>query len=172
MRLTVDGKTLTTPLDVELDPRLKVPPADLEKQFTLLMDIRGELTRVYNLSNSVIDLRKQIADMKRRVDPEQAKPMLREAQALDERLAALQKTLINTDVHANEDSLKFGLGIDGSLADLAIIAGGDADSAPTEASLRQFSKLKAEVDGISNRWSLIVSQDVPKVPNLIVVGRP
>ena len=94
-----------------------------------------------------------------------------EAQALDEKLEALQKKLINTEVHANEDSLKFGLGVDGSLADLAIIAGGDVDSAPTEASVQQFAKLKAEVDGISNRWSVIVSQDVPKVPKLIVVSK-
>jgi photosystem II stability/assembly factor-like uncharacterized protein len=162
VRLTVEGKTLTQPLELKLDPRLRVSQEDLEKQFSMLIDIRSQLTRVYTLANEVIDLRKQLTDMKQRVNPDQAKPMLLEAQALDEKLEALQKKLINTEVHANEDSLKFGLGVDGSLADLAMIAGGDADVVPTDASVQQFAKVKAEVDGYANRWSQIVSEDVPK----------
>ena len=162
VRLTVDGKSLTQPLEVKLDPRLNVSREDLEKQFTMLIDVRSQLTRVYNLANEVIDLRKQITDMKQRVNPEQAKPMLVEAQALDEKLEVLQNKLINTQVHANEDSLKFGLGVDGSLADLAMIAGGDADAVPTEASVQQFAKVKAEVDGYAGRWSKIVNEDLPK----------
>ena len=88
--------------------------------------------------------------------------MLEEAQALDEKLGALQNKLINTEIRANEDSLKFGMGVDGSLADLAMIVGGEADSVPTEASVQQFAKVKAEVDGYAGRWSNIVAQDVPK----------
>ena len=124
------------------------PPEDLEKQFTLLIDIRSQLTRVYSLANQVIDLRKQISEMKQRLGSN-----LSEAQALDEKLEALQKKLINTEIHANEDSLKFGMGVDGGLADLAMIAGGDADAVPTEASIKQFAKVKAEVDGYADRWS-------------------
>ncbi len=163
LRFTADGKSLTQPLELKLDPRLTIPPADLEKQFTLLIDVRDQLTRVYNLSNQIIDLRKQISDMKQRVTS-----MPSEAQGLDERLEALQKKLLNTEIRANEDSLKFGMGIDGDLADIAMIAGGDVDSAPTQASLDRFAKLKAEVDGYSARWQKIASEDVPKVKPLIV----
>ncbi len=74
----------------------------------------------------------------------------------------MQDKLINLKVRANEDSLKFGLGVDGSLADLAMIVGGGADAAPTQASEEQFNKLKAEVDGYASRWSSIVSTEVPK----------
>ena len=162
VRFTADGKSLTQPLELKLDPRINVPREDLEKQFTLLMDIRGQLTRVYDLANEVIDLRKQLRDMKARVDASKAKPMIDEAQALDEKLGALQNKLINTEVRASEDSLKFGLGVDGSLADLAIIGGGDADAVPTEATMQQFAKVKAEVDGYAARWSKIVTEDVPK----------
>ncbi|MBV9612641.1 MAG: hypothetical protein JO091_09215 [Acidobacteriaceae bacterium] len=161
-RLTVDGHSATVPLEVKLDPRLNVSREELEKQFALLMDIRDQLTRVYELSNQVIDLRKQVADVKKRVDAGKAKALLTEAQALDERLGALQDKLINLKVRANEDSLRFSLGVDGSLADLAIIVGGDADVAPTEASTAQFAKIKAEVDGYAKRWSGIVATDVPK----------
>jgi len=162
VRLTVDGKTLSAPLELKLDPRVNVSEADLQKQFALLLDIRSQLTRVYRLSNEVIDLRKQLDGFKKRIQPAQDKSLLGEAQALDERLGALQDKLINVKVRANEDSLKFGLGVDGSLADLAMIVGGQADVAPTEASSEQFAKLKTEVDGYATRWSAIVSTDVPK----------
>ena len=100
--------------------------------------------------------------MKKRVDPSKAKPLLAEAQALDERLGALQDKLINVKVRANEDSLRFSLGVDGNLADLGIIVGGGAEVAPTEASVQEFANLKTQVDGYANRWSSIVATDIPR----------
>ena len=120
------------------------------------------MTHVYTLANQVIDLRKQIADLKTRLDPATGRPVLLEAGALDERLGALQNQLVNTKVRANEDSLKFGMGVDGGLADLAQIVGGDADATPTEAATAQFTKLQNEVDGYTKRWSAIVTNDIPK----------
>jgi photosystem II stability/assembly factor-like uncharacterized protein len=39
VRLTVDGKSLTRPLVVRMDPRVKTPPADLQRQFDLSMRV-------------------------------------------------------------------------------------------------------------------------------------
>jgi photosystem II stability/assembly factor-like uncharacterized protein len=163
VRLTADGKSLTVPLEVKMDPRVKVTREDLEKQFTMLINIREQLTRVYETANEVIDLRAQLADVKKRVDPVKAKALLVEAQALDEKLGALQDKLINLKVRANEDSLKFPLGVDGDLAGLAIITGGDADAAPTAAAVDRFAKVKEMVDGYQTRWNNLVADDLPRV---------
>ena len=40
--------------------------------------------------------------------------------------------------------------------------------APTEASIKQFAKVKAEVDGYAERWSKIKTEDAPKLKLLIV----
>ena len=152
VKLTVDGKTLTAPLEVKPDPRLQVSAADLEKQFATLMEIRGELARVYTAANQIIDLRAQLQDLQKRVK-------FAEAQALDEKLGALQERLLNL----NEDSLNYGLGVDGSLAGLALDMGGDSDSAPTAAALQQFEKVKAEVAQYMKRWSDIQQTDLPAV---------
>jgi hypothetical protein len=64
VRLTVDDKALTAPLELKLDPRVKAAPADLEKQFATLIEIRGELTRVYAAANQMIDLRAQLQDLR------------------------------------------------------------------------------------------------------------
>ncbi|MGA2589739.1 MAG: glycosyl hydrolase [Bryobacteraceae bacterium] len=156
VKLTADGKTLTAPLELKPDPRVKVSPADLEKQFAMLMEIRGQLSRVYVAANQIIDLRAQLHDLEKRVK-------LAEAQALDEKLGALQDRLLNLKIKANEDSLNYPLGVDGNLAGLAAYVGGDSDSAPTEAALRQFEKVKAEVDRYMTRWSDIQHADLPAV---------
>jgi photosystem II stability/assembly factor-like uncharacterized protein len=154
VRLTADGKVLTTPLELKLDPRVKVSQADLEKQFSALMEIHEELTHVYAAANQIIDLRAQVQDLHKRLK-------LAEAQALDEKLGALQDRLLNLKIKANEDSLNYGLGVDGSLASLALIVDSESDSAPTEAASKQFARVKAEVDRYMKRWSDIQQSDLP-----------
>ncbi len=156
VKLTADGRSLSAPLELKPDPRLQVPMQDLEKQFTTLMEIRGELTRVYTAANQIIDLRAQLQDLAKHAK-------LAEAQALDEKLGALQDRLLNTRIKANEDSLVYGLGVDGSLAGLALVIGGDSDSAPTESALKQFDKVKVEVEQYMKRWSEVQQKDVPAV---------
>jgi hypothetical protein len=160
VKLTVDDKVLAAPLELKLDPRVKAAPADLEKQFATLMQIRDELTRVYTAANQIVDLRAQLQDVQRRVK-------LAEAQALDEKLGALQDRLLNLKIKANEDSLNYGLGVDGSLAALALIVDSESDSAPTEAALRQFEKVKAEVDQYMKRWSDIQQTDLPALERAV-----
>jgi photosystem II stability/assembly factor-like uncharacterized protein len=161
-RVTVDGQTLTANFEVKLDPRVTVSPADLQSQFTMLTQIQGQLSRVYELANAVIDLRTQLADIKKRLDPVKSKALFVESQSLDEKLNALQDHLIDLKVRANEDSLKYALGVDGDLAALAGAVAGDADAVPTEASLQQFAKVKAEVDSYVTRWTSLQTTDIPK----------
>jgi photosystem II stability/assembly factor-like uncharacterized protein len=159
-KLTVDGTTLTAPLELKLDPRVKVSPADLEKQFATLIEIRGELTRVYTAANQIMDLRAELQDLRTRVK-------LPEAQALDEKLGALQDRLLNVKIKANEDSLNYGLGVDGDLASLALTVDSESDSAPTEAALIQFEKTKAELAQYMKRWSDIQQSDLPALERAV-----
>jgi len=160
VKLTVDDKALTAPLELKLDPRVKASQADLEKQFAALIEIRGELTRVYTAANQIVDLRAQLQDLRKRVK-------LAEVQALDEKLGALQDHLLNLKIKANEDSLNYGLGVDGSLASLALIVDSESDSTPTEAALKQFEKVNAEVEEYMKRWSDIQQSDLPALQHAV-----
>jgi len=160
VKLTVDDKALTAPLELKLDPRVKASQADLEKQFATLIEIRGELTRVYTAANQIVDLRAQLQDLRKRVK-------LAEVQALDEKLGALQDHLLNLKIKANEDSLNYGLGVDGSLASLALIVDSESDSTPTEAALKQFEKVNAEVEEYMKRWSDIQQSDLPALQHAV-----
>ena len=161
VRITAGGKSQTAPLEVKLDPRVKVAPGDLEKQFHLLLQIRDQIDTVYAAVNQIQDVRDQLNGLKKRLAPGDAqKPLLDAATSLDGKLAAACETLINLKISANEDSLAYPPGIDAKLAYLSLSVAGFADAAPTESQTQIFDQLKKESDEFLARWEQMRSGEL------------
>jgi photosystem II stability/assembly factor-like uncharacterized protein len=159
VRLTVDGKSLTAPLELKLDARLNVAQADLQKQFDLAIQIRDQISRVYDAVNQIQDVRSQVDGLKRRL-PDGAKPVQTAAADLDQKLLSVRDDLFQAKIKANEDSLAYPQKVDSKLASLALVVSDGTDSAPTEASVRQFDKLKRRADDALARWAEIQRTDL------------
>jgi len=166
IRLTVDGKSQTAPFEVKLDPRVNVSQADLQKQFDLGIQIRDELSRVYDAVNQIQDVRSQVLGLKRRL-PESAKPVLTAADELDAKLVAARDQLFQIKIKANEDSLAYPQKIDSKLAVLQLVVTEGSDSAPTEACVQEFSKLKKQGDELLARWSGIQRNELAEFQKLM-----
>ena len=160
VRLTVGNQTQTAPLEVKLDPRVKVSQADLEQQFQMLSQIRDQLNLVYDTVNQIQDVRSQLAGLKRRL-PQNAstKNIANSADDLDKKLIAIRDQFVNLTISANEDSLAYAPQIDAKWAFLAMDTA-TADSAPTEAEQLQFEKLKRESAAIQARWTELQGNDL------------
>jgi photosystem II stability/assembly factor-like uncharacterized protein len=150
VRLTVGGKSQTAPLEVKLDLRLTVDQADLQKQFDLRVQIRDELSRVYDAVNQIQDVRAQLGGLQKRL-PEN-KPVVTAASDMDKKLLAVRDNLAQMQISANEDSLRYPQRVDSKLAYLGISVGDGSDSAPTEADYKEFDKLKKQVDDFLALW--------------------
>jgi photosystem II stability/assembly factor-like uncharacterized protein len=61
LRLTVDGKTATAPLQVLPDPRSTDSPRDLEEQLRFALDVRDQITRLTRDVARLQSVRKQLA---------------------------------------------------------------------------------------------------------------
>ena len=59
-RLVVDGQSLTTPVEVRLDPRVTVSPADLEEQLAFALALREDLTRLAGIVHDLRSVREQV----------------------------------------------------------------------------------------------------------------
>ena len=160
VRLTVGGESQVAPLELKLDPRVNVPQTDLAQQFNMLMQIKEELSLVYDAVNQIQDVRSQVAGLKRRL-PENAstKPIASSADDLEKKLVGMRDQLINLTISANEDSLAYPPQIDAKLAFLAMNVG-SADSAPTEAEQLQFEKLKRQSGELLSRWEDLQRNDL------------
>ena len=170
VRLTVGGATQTAPLEVKLDPRVKVSEADLATQFSLLSQIHEELNKVYDAVNQIQDVRAQVAGLKRRL-PENAstKAIVSSADDLEKKLVGVRDLLINLTISANEDSLAYPPQLDAKLAFLAMDLG-SSDSAPTEAEQLEFEKLKRQSGELLSRWDDLQRRDLAAFQKLTVEG--
>jgi len=160
VRVTVAGQAQTAPLEVRLDPRVSVSPADLEQQFAFLRKDQDELNRVYDSVNQIEDVRAQLAGMKARLPVDgSARSITESAEALDKQLVELRKQFINLDISANEDSLAYPPQLDAKLAYLAVAAS-SADSAPTAAEQAELEKLEQQGQTLLSRWSDLQSRQL------------
>jgi photosystem II stability/assembly factor-like uncharacterized protein len=63
VRLSADGTTLTRPLVVTMDPRVKTSQADLERQFALESDLAALMTDAASAVRSAHSIREQVATL-------------------------------------------------------------------------------------------------------------
>ncbi len=168
VRVTANGKTETAPFEVNLDPRVKVSSEDLQKQFDLGLQIRDELTRVYDAVNQIQDVRVQVEGLKKRL-PENVstKSVVGAAADLDQKLLSVRDELIQAKVKSNEDSLAYPERVDVKLAYLASAVGQGADSAPTDGEYQEFDKLKKQADESLSRWAEIERTDLAAFDRLM-----
>jgi len=170
VRLTVGGQSQTAPLEVKLDPRVNVTQADLEQQFSMLLEIRQELSRLYDTVNQIQDVRSQLAGLKGRL-PENAsaKSISLSADDLEKKLVTVRDQLVNLTISANEDSLAYAPQVDAKWAYLAMDVG-SADAAPTEAEQRQFEKLKRMNQELLGHWAELQRTDLAAFQKLTAEG--
>ncbi len=159
VKLTAGGKEYTAPLEVTLDPRIKVPMEDLRKQFDLLTRIHRDLANLYNTVNQMQDVRGQLQGLQTRL-PASAAAVAKAAEELDKKIAAAEDVLVNFKITSSEDSLAYPLALDGKLSVLATTVAGTSDSAPTEPEQEHFQELSAKLDKDLSQWGHILAADL------------
>ena len=167
VRLTVLGKTYTAPLEIAPDPRLKLGPDDLARQFDLLLKIRDELNETDDAIIQIRDLRDQITAVNKRMKNDPREKTLAEAgKSLDKKMTEVEEALIQTKAKSGQDVLNFPVRLNNHLAALGGVVG-SADSAPTAQSYEVFDTVSKQVDEQLARWKTIVATDVAGYNTLV-----
>jgi hypothetical protein len=178
-RLVVGGRTLTTPVEVMLDPRVSVPPAVLEAQVAFALSLRDDLTR---LSGIVHDLRSVREQAKARAasfaELAAVAPLGEAMEALARKCDLLEERLHNPEAEVAYDILARpgGAKLYSRLAPLYSWAHG-GDGPPTRGMREVHAELKRELDGLTAEWKAILETDVAALnakaramaPDLVVV---
>ncbi|MGH9433261.1 MAG: glycosyl hydrolase, partial [Terriglobia bacterium] len=160
VKLTTGGKTLTEPLVVKLDPRVKTSPADLEKHLKLAIKIRDSITQAHDAVNDIRALRAQIQGLHQRLDGNaQAKELLAAADALNKKMKPVEESLIQVKTQSSEDNLNFPIMISGKLGSL-LSAVDSADTAPTVQSYTVYQLLRQQLDVQLTTWKDIQTKDM------------
>jgi photosystem II stability/assembly factor-like uncharacterized protein len=106
LRMTVEGRSSTQPLRVELDPRSSASASDLEQQHAFALGVREQMARIVRMAETIRGLREQVADRNTRLasDPD-ANELLALGEKFIEGLDGVEEKIHNPHAEVNYDVL-------------------------------------------------------------------
>lgn len=166
-RLTIEGKTYTTPIQIVPDPRVKVSQADLAKQFDLVSKLNDLMGRDHVAVLEIRDARDQLAALRKRLaGDEKAKAVLEAAENTDKKMSAVEDTLIQLKATASEDMLNYPIEMNSKIGYL--VNGVDsADSAPPQQDWDLYEAYLKKVNDLTSQWKSIVSTDLANLNQMM-----
>jgi photosystem II stability/assembly factor-like uncharacterized protein len=162
-RLTVAGRSQTTPIEVLGDPRSGATAADLGAQLALALQLRDDLARLAKTVDELRSVREQLLARARWLeDRPAAAPLVESARALAARCDALEDELHNPGAQVTYDILAMpgGAKLYSRIAPL-YSAVDEGEGAPTRAMLELAAELRGKLDARVAEWKAIVETDLP-----------
>jgi photosystem II stability/assembly factor-like uncharacterized protein len=171
VKLTAAGKTLTQPLEVKLDPRVKASEEDLQKQFDLAMRIRDEVSKASDTVSQILDLETQLNGLENRLAGDAGgEPIVAMAKSVSEKANAVADALYQPKIKASEDSLNYPIRLRYQWVALGDVVE-SADAAPTAQSYTLYQTLSHELDAQLARWQEIQAKDIRALNALATKSR-
>jgi photosystem II stability/assembly factor-like uncharacterized protein len=165
LRLNVGGRSYTTPLVVQPDPRVRVPASDLAQQLAFALEVRGALTQLVRGVEQLRSVRRQVQDRVAlwKADT-RAADLVAAGDALVARLDALERKIHNPEAQVVYDILarKGGAQLYSRLSPLyeAVI---ETDGAPTQGMRETFAAQQAELAAHLGELNGLLTTDLAKL---------
>jgi phosphomevalonate kinase len=158
LELSANGVQTTTSATIVKDPRLTFTDADLDAQFSFLMNVSNKLTETMSVVRKVRDTRsaaeelvKKAKESRRGQKPEAAALLDKAMTELNNKLYTIEERLVQYRAKANQDLIANPTGIDSKLARLLDFAS-MGDGPPTDGSKDLLKRL---TDGVAARASAL-----------------
>jgi len=162
VRLNVEGKTATAPLVLRPDPRVALPPADLEAQLRFSLQVRDAITR---LTRDVVRLQTVRRELAQRNEllakDERAKPLSDASQALIAKLDDLEARMHNPKAEVVYDvlAMKGGTKLYSRMSPLLEWAE-RGNGAPTQGVQEVFAAQLEELKGYETELNGLIDNDL------------
>ena len=163
LRLKVDGKTATAPMEVKLDPRVRVAPAALAELLELQLAVRDRMSALHETVLDIRAARDQLAGLGKRAGTEpRFAQLVRRADAASASLIEIERRLVAVDVKSTEGTLRFPVQLNEQLESLREVLD-SADAAPVPALHEVFASYDVGLQTQLGRWRDIRSRDLEAI---------
>jgi photosystem II stability/assembly factor-like uncharacterized protein len=167
VKLTAGDQSVTAPFEVKEDPRTSSSAADLKAQFDFVLAAYQKLSEVNEQIGRIRDVRKALADVKKRVGKDDAsKPIVDAAKALDKKMTAVEEALYQTKNKSSQDPLNYPIRLNDKLAGVADSASAGS-WAPTAQQIAVRDALVAQIDAQLATLKAIWDTDLPAFNKLV-----
>jgi len=158
VRLNAEGKTITAPLELKMDPRVNVSIADVQKEFDLELKMREVLSELHDTVREIRETRVQLRTMHDRLVDARYKSITDNADALDKKMTPIEDQLLQTNAKSSESNLNYPVLIDEQLHSLAAVV--EYDGAPTEQQYAAFESLSQQAAPLIVQWKSMRTSDL------------
>ena len=171
VRLTIgdesDGRFQTESFEIVKDPRVAATQADFKAQFDMLIKIRDKLSETHDSIVRLRSVRDQVDEWARRAEGSSAAEAIsKAADALKEKLTAIEGELIQTEYKGARDRLNLPAKLNAKLAEMTAVAAA-ADFAPPNQAHEVLEELSGRLDERLNRLQSVIDEDVANFDNLV-----
>jgi hypothetical protein len=146
VKLTATSGDYTAPLVIRSDPRVKVTPADLNKQYELGIQIRDRVTQIHATVQAIRNARASLEN-RRRANPNSAP----DVDVLEREFTAIEGELIQVKSTNREASLVYPIMLDAQYADLGNVIE-SAETAPPAQVYEVFADYEKRWEVLQARW--------------------
>jgi len=162
IRLTVDGRTVSAPLQVALDPRVHTSQQDLQAQLDLMLKLRQAMTDDHTAFNQIAGVREQLGVLARQLGSGGGHADLVQAiRAMDEHADSVATSLFQYRARVPKELfMNHPATLNVKLASLQGSVDG-ADAAPTAQQKEVYQMLRGRLDGILSEWKQMKTGEIP-----------
>jgi hypothetical protein len=170
VKLTVDGQSLTQPLEILRDPKVTTSNADLDLSVKLQLRLRDDISAAADMVNSIEVMRKQLEDLQKayRSDPAKA-AMLKQVVDMDKRLFDVESKLLEPAQMTSDDKYFQQayrvymnlIWLNGEVGPGAGDVSGGADFPPTDTSVSVMESIEKDLNAARVDYKRLMDQDVP-----------
>jgi hypothetical protein len=107
VKLSADGKSLTVPLELKMDPRVRVSAADMAKEFELELKIRDTLSSIHETIQEIRETRVQLRGLGTRLQDPRFKSVFEAAESLDKKMTPIEEQLLQVNAKSSEANLNY-----------------------------------------------------------------
>lgn len=163
VKITAKGASQTAPLEIILDPRVRISAEDLQKNFDLAIKTRERITELHTTVNEIRDLQAQLAILKKRAAD--SKAALDAVDALGKKIEPVEGLLIQVKMKSSEGNLRYPNMLNEQYDSFAHEFEGDA--APNDQLLQVYDDLNQRLQTQLALWRGIMQHDVPALNDFI-----
>lgn len=167
VRLTVDGKALVQPAEIQLDPRISVDRSDLQKRFDFVAAIAREVGQANDAVLLIRGIRAQLdSTLKRTPDP----AITSAARSLSERLSAIESRLYQVRNRSEQDPLNYPIMLNNKLAALGALVD-EGNAAPTAQAYAVHAELAGQLERELAALDALLASDLPALNRRLKAAR-
>jgi hypothetical protein len=156
VKLTVDGKSQSAPLDLMLDPRVQ-SGAGLAPKFALSMEVYHDQDALHRAVNEIRDAKALAASAHKSHANDKA--LLVKGDAIAKQATALESQLMQVNMKGSEANLNFPGMLNEQIYTFASLLE-DADTAPTPEETATYADFHGKLEALLAQWNKIKAGDL------------